>query len=153
MHTEPHAPSVGYDDDFFAWTVAQAAALRDGCWADIDVENLVEEIASLGASNKKEIRSRLIVMVMHLLKQRAQPDRASKARRRTLVTQATEINLVLDDSPSLRRLIPELIAGCYRPARLRASVETGLPLDQFPEQIPADVAAAVAAELERTSAR
>ena len=48
-----------YDTDFYAWTQAQAAALRDGKWDTLDRANLAEEIESLGRSERYAIESHL----------------------------------------------------------------------------------------------
>jgi uncharacterized protein DUF29 len=55
--------SVAYDEDFFAWTQQQARLLRDGDLADIDAQNLAEEIESMGKSDRREIRNRLVVLL------------------------------------------------------------------------------------------
>jgi hypothetical protein len=54
--------------------------------------------------------------------------------------------MVIDDSPSLRRLVPEYITSAYRTARKKASQETGLPIEAFPEEPAADLERAVLAE-------
>jgi len=140
MQTEPKAPASGrYEDDFYEWTIAQAAAVREGRWADIDVENLAEEIDSLGSSNKKEIRSRLAVLIAHLLKQQVQPERETRSWETTILTQAREIEFVVMDSPSLRRMLPEFAARAYRGARQIASRDTRLSIQRFPEKITPEI--------------
>ena len=62
-----------YDTDFYAWTNEQAALLRAGRWSEADVENIAEEIESMGRSERRELVSRLTVLLMHLLKWRFQP--------------------------------------------------------------------------------
>ena len=57
-----------YDADLFAWTVDQARRLRSVRPADLDWENLAEEIESVGRSQKSEIRSRMVKLLSHLLK-------------------------------------------------------------------------------------
>jgi hypothetical protein len=140
MQAEPKAPDSGrYEDDFYEWTIAQAAAVRDGRWADIDVENLAEEIDSLGISTVREIRSRLRVMIARLLKQKIQPERATRSWENTIYTQATEIEDVLLDAPSLRRRLPEFAEREYPRARRMASGETRLSLRRFPEKMTPDI--------------
>lgn len=58
--------AAAYDKDFFAWTEEQASLLRAGEVAEIDAANLAEEIESVGKSDRREIRSRLIVLLAHL---------------------------------------------------------------------------------------
>ena len=140
MHPEPIAPAdAGYEDDFYEWTVAQAAAIRDGRWIDLDVENVAEEIESLGRSDRREVGSRLRVMLMHLLKQHVQPERETASWQKTISAQASDLFGVVNDSPSLRRRLPEFVALEYPRVRRKASLETRLSLKRFPEIMPAEI--------------
>src|SRR5580704_181268 len=94
--------SEAYDDDFFAWTQEQARLLRGGDLADIDAGNLAEEIESMGRSDRREIRSRLVVLLAHLLKWQFQPGGRTTSWSGTIVEQRHQIDLVIADSPSLR---------------------------------------------------
>src|SRR4051794_23238748 len=71
--TEPAMSNSLYDRDFYAWAQHQAALLRAGRAADIDSEHLAEEIESLGARERRELRNRVARLVQHLLKWRYQP--------------------------------------------------------------------------------
>jgi hypothetical protein len=66
--------SAGYENDFYAWTVEQARLLRSGELSAIDAANVAEEIESMGRSDRREIKSRLIALLSHLLKWRMQPE-------------------------------------------------------------------------------
>jgi hypothetical protein len=57
-----------YGTDFYAWTQTQAEALRAQEWKTLDLENLAEEIESLGRSQRKAVRSHMRNLCMHLLK-------------------------------------------------------------------------------------
>ncbi len=132
-----HNPEL-YDQDFYAWTQAQAACLREGAWQDLDGANLAEEIESLGKSDWRELASRLAVLVRHLLKWRYQPDRRQRGRswRSTIWEQRGRLRRLLRHSPSLGPVVPQLLAEEYPDARQRASEETGLPLATFPAVCP-----------------
>lgn len=130
------SPAARYDADFFAWTQEQAALLRTRRFSSIDSENIAEELESLGRSQKKEIRSRLAVVLLHLLKWRFQPERRTGSWRSTLIEQRAEIASEVEDSPSLHAYPSEILARQYETARQRASSETGLPLTIFPTQCP-----------------
>ena len=140
MQTEPNAPAARYDDDFVEWLAAQAAAVREGRWTAIDVENLAEEIDALARSDKRELRSRLEVLLTHLLKKDRQPDGLSESWLRTINHQSSNIVLLLEDSPSLRRVLPEYVAKAYGRARVEAARETRLALKNFPETLAPQVA-------------
>jgi hypothetical protein len=123
--------SVAYDDDFFAWTQEQARLLRDGELADVDAENLAEEIESMGKSDRREIRSRLVILLTHLLKWQFEPNERSPSWSGTIREQRSQIELVLGDSPSLRSFPAEVLEAAYRKSRLDAADETGLGQSVF----------------------
>jgi hypothetical protein len=125
-----------YNQDFYQWTQEQAALLRAGALSRLDVENLVEEIESMGKSQKKELVSRLAVLIMHLLKWDYQSERRSKSWLKTIATQRTEIDFILFDNPSMKHDLPETIDRAYKAAVKRAVAETGKKIDVFPEACP-----------------
>lgn len=128
--------SVAYDDDFFAWTQEQARLLRAGELTDVDAENLAEEIESMGSSDRREIRNRLVVLLTHLLKWEYQPSHRSTSWRGTIVEQRQQIDQVVDDSPSLRSVAPEYLEKAFERARRVAAAETDLPDTVFPSTCP-----------------
>lgn len=127
-----------YDTDFYEWTQHQATALAAGHVSELDLANLAEEIESLGKRDRRELVSRLGVLVMHLLKWRYQPEgrRTGHSWRSTIRTQRRDIEQLLRQSPSLRRLVSEMIEEDFRHIRFDASDDTGLPLEAFPETCP-----------------
>lgn len=125
---------VRYEDDVLAWIEEQVASLRAGEFAALDLDNLAEEIESLGASQKSELRSRLAVLVQHLLKWQYQPERQSRSWRATIETQRDELDDLLEQSPSLHRLLPDILPRAYVRGRRKALEETGLP--HLPEACP-----------------
>jgi hypothetical protein len=131
-----------YDTDFYQWTQEQAALLRDGKARDLDWTNLAEELDTLGRSERHGLESRLGVLLRHLLKWRYQPDkrRYGHSWQSTIVEQRYRIHKRLHSSPSLRPLLPQMLQEEYTHARHRASLETHLPLETFPEECPWDVA-------------
>jgi hypothetical protein len=66
-------PNNLYETDFYAWTQEQARLLRERRFDDLDLDNLVDEVASVGSSEKREIGSRLKNLLTHLLKWKFQP--------------------------------------------------------------------------------
>ena len=111
-------PAQLYEEDFVRWTEQQAGALREaaalslGTNLPLDWENLAEEIDSLGRSLRRELRSRIAVIIEHLIKLEASP--ATDPRRgwiETIGRERSEIELVLDDAPSLRGEVSGMIAS------------------------------------------
>jgi len=129
-----------YDRDFYAWSEEQSRLLRAGNTAQLDWENLAEEIATLGRSEKSEIRSRLRVILIHLLKWQFQPDGRGASWAGSLLEQRDQLDQVLADSPSLKQYPQAVLAREYRTARLKAAGETGLPVERFPPENPYSVA-------------
>jgi hypothetical protein len=127
---------ANYEEDFALWSAEQAALLRAGQLERIDAVNLAEEVESLGNSNRREIESRLSVLLIHLLKWHYQPQSRSGSWRATINEQRKRIARVIKDSPSLRAYPAEVLAEEYEIARERAAVETTIYLDLFPESCP-----------------
>jgi uncharacterized protein DUF29 len=113
--------AILYEDDFYAWTVEQTRLLRAGELANVDAANIAEEIESLGRSDRRELRSRLVVLTMHLLKWRHQPEGRSTSWSGTIREQRYQIGLILDDSPSLRLFVAEALPQVYETARENAA--------------------------------
>jgi Domain of unknown function DUF29 len=125
-----------YDTDFYTWTQTQAAAIRAKDWAALDLEHLAEEIEALGNEQRHAVRSHLRVLLWHGLKWAYQPDHRTTSWRTSLRNARVEIADRLEDSPSVRPLVPALLASAYPQARRLAADETGLPLATFPEACP-----------------
>ena len=103
-----------YEEDTVAWSEQQAAALRaaarGGSNQLLDWENLAEEIESLGRSLRLGLRSQLVRIIRRLVKLAHSPAVETRAGWRRTIRQArVEVDLILDDSPSLRRELPRFI--------------------------------------------
>ncbi len=129
-----------YEADFFAWTQEQARLLRDRDARGLDWENLAEEIDSMGRRDRRELESRLRLILHHLLKWRVQPGLRGRSWQSTLREQRRQAAKLLEESPSLRPQLPALIAAAYPDALTDALDETGLPLQNFPAECPFTVA-------------
>jgi len=125
-----------YDTDFYGWTQFQAKILREGKFQNLDIENLIEEIESMGKSEQRELESRLEILLMHLLKWRYQPERRSVSWELTIKTQRNQINRHLKKNPSLQSKIDEAQADAYEDATFSAAQETQLHIKAFPSQCP-----------------
>ena len=93
----------------------------------------------MARSDRREIRNRLIVLLVHLLMHKFQPRRRSRGWRATIAEQRQRIAAVIDDSPSLQPFPESIFDRCYTDARLQAALETGLPETAFPERCPFSV--------------
>lgn len=128
--------STLYDSDFYAWANEQAALLRAGKLSAADIENIAEEIESMGKTEKRELVSRLRVLLLHLLKWRFQPRGRSSSWSASIRVQRLDIAEHLKDNPSLKAKLPEAIATAFAGAAIEAAGETKLPESTFPKACP-----------------
>jgi len=125
-----------YETDFYAWANEQAALLRAGKLAQADIEHIAEEIESMGKTEKRELVSRLTVLLMHLLKWQFQPDRRGNSWKATIRIQRIALVRHLADNPSLKAKLPEALSDAYETALIEAAAETALSESTFPTACP-----------------
>jgi len=130
--TETGVESSLYDTDFFEWTQSVGEGLLRGRLSKADLEHIAEEITDMGKRDRREMYSRMTVLLMHLMKWAAQPERREGSTwDATIIEQRTQITYQLEDSPSLRSpLIQRMPKICVDAAR-SAATETGLPMSTF----------------------
>ncbi len=128
--------SETYDRDFYAWANEQVALLRAGRLDEADIAHIAEEIESMGKTEKRELVSRLKVLLLHLLKWQYQPGLRGASWEASISVQRNDLDDHLADNPSLKALLPEAIERAYRGAILVAKAETGLPGSTFPATCP-----------------
>lgn len=125
-----------YDTDFYLWTQQQADLLRQGELSALDIENLAEEIESMGNSNRLALESYLSNVIMHLLKWQYQPERRGTSWELSIDNGRYQVARKLRNNPSLKPQLSVMVSDEYPQARKNASRETGLPLTAFSEQCP-----------------
>jgi uncharacterized Zn finger protein len=130
------AKTTLYDRDFFAWSLEQAKLLRAGKLVEADIEHIAEEIETMGRTEKRELISRLSVLLLHLLKWRYQPEKRGLSWEASIRVQRNRLADHLDDNPSLKPLLPQALASAYRDTTLEAVAETGLAGATFPATCP-----------------
>jgi Domain of unknown function DUF29 len=129
-------PNELYESDFYVWTQEQARLLRERRWPDLDLENLAEEVESMGRSDKREIERRMRVLIAHLLKWKFQPGGRGNSWIRTIFEQRTALLGLIEESPSLREFGRDTVFKKYTAGRLLAASETGIAFGLFPEDCP-----------------
>ncbi|KJU82601.1 protein containing DUF29 [Candidatus Magnetobacterium bavaricum] len=125
-HDDTLAARDLYEVDFYQWVFYNADLLRQGRFTEIDLENIIEELEDMGRNNKRELLSRLMVLIKHLLKWQYQPKRRSKSWSTTIDNQRTDIKFLLEDSPSLKNNIEAVIAKGFIEAKRKFEKETGI---------------------------
>lgn len=133
LNKHPNSP---YDKDFYKWTKDQSTLLKKGELQKLDIENLIEEIEALGRSEKRALESHLVILLMHLLKTEYQAKKKTNSWKRSIENAKLEIELILRDNPSFKRLLPQFLSDAYETAIKKASIETGLSEDTFPKTCP-----------------
>lgn len=138
-----------YETDWYAWTQAQAAALRRMADArantELDLENLAEEVESLGRSEASALRSDLVRVIEHLLKLEHSP--AADPRRgwqTSVIEHRDRVRTMLEDSGTLRRKLPDLLPAAWKSARnlvaQKLALNDGIDADTLPDHCPYDLA-------------
>jgi hypothetical protein len=122
-----------YEQDYAGWVEDTARAIEEGRFNEIDRVALADEVRDLGKSERRELESALRVLLLHLLKQRYQPEKRTRSWEASIRVQRKHLSKFLRESPSLRPELSELVADAYDSARIEAEQETGLDLDTFPE--------------------
>lgn len=125
-----------YQVDFNAWTDQTAQLLREGRWAEVDIEHLIEEVEDLGKRDRRAVSSQLIRLLLHLLKWQYQPERRTDSWLDSIADARVQIELALQDSPSLKSYLAEQIETCYQRARRQAAKQTSLDVGTFPQGCP-----------------
>lgn len=135
-----------YEQDFHAWTQEQAAKLKAGRLAELDIDHLTEELESMGATERREVINRLTVLLTHLLKWQFQPSHRGKSWELTIKIQRRDVEQVLRQNPSLRARLGEFFPDAYQTAVLKAAKETRIDVERFPVDPPFTVQQALNAE-------
>ena len=125
-----------YEKDFFRWIETTAKLLKEGKFSELDIDNLVEEIETMGRSEKNVLESNLIILILHLLKWKYQTNKRSGSWKRSIREHRRRIHKAFKNSPSLKPYFQEIFTEAYQDGRKQASDETGLSLKIFPQESP-----------------
>ena len=131
---------INYEKDFYSWTQEQAALLKDGRFSELDIDNLIEEVESMGRSEKRELESRLTVLLLHLLKWKYQEVRRGRSWQLSIDEQRIKFEEILNENPGLKLALDEIIRDAYRLAVIQAARETKITKAVFPECCPWNLA-------------
>jgi len=123
---------ISYEQDLYAWTLENTRLLREGRLSEIDVVNIIEELEYMARKDKKELLSRLTVLLMHLLKWQFQSDKRTHSWMATIKVQRIKVNDLLEESPSLKYELGAKFDKAYQQAILEAVQEMNLPEKTFP---------------------
>lgn len=126
-----------YSKDFFAWAAKTAQLIKERRFDDVDWESVAQEIEALGRSEQRAIRSHLVILLQHLLKWQYQSEYQSRSWRNSINNARDDLAELLDENPSLKGdFLTDSLPGAYSKARKKASDETTIYLENFPEDCP-----------------
>src|SRR4051794_13133925 len=125
-----------YDKDFAEWTRHNAELLRAGRASEADLEHIAEEIEDMGKRERRSLHNRCVRLIEHLLKWEQQPERRGANWTRTIILQRRSIRRLLDENPSFRAGLPEVVAGAYDDAAAVRAGVTNRPRAALPDACP-----------------
>jgi Domain of unknown function DUF29 len=125
-----------YDRDYYLWLSHTAQLICEGKLSEVDTANLIEEIEDMGRSEKRAIESNLVVVLLHLLKYKYQPERRTNSWKSSIREHRRRLRKAFSASPSLKGYCEEVFHECYQDGREQAADETELPLNTFPPESP-----------------
>lgn len=127
---------TNYEQDFYSWTKEQAELLRSGQFNSLDIPNLIEEIETMGRSEKRELESRLTILLLLLLKWKYQEVRRGRSWQLSIDEQRIQFRKTLKENPGLKSALDGIIKDAYELAVIQASRETKISKAVFPENCP-----------------
>ncbi len=135
-----------YEQDETAWLEQSVRLIREGHLADLDYENLSEFLEAMAKRDRREVESRLAVILAHVLKWTYQPENRSRGWLATIEAQRHELTLLLR-SGTLRNHAEAELESAYRAGVRQAAAQTGIEANAFPPQCPYSVQELLAIEL------
>jgi len=131
---------ISYEKDFYSWTQEQADLLRNGQFNNLDIPNLIEEIETMGRSEKRELESRLTILLLHFLKWKYQEVRRGRSWQLSIDEQRIQFEETLNENPGLKPQLDEIVKKAYKLAVIKAARETKISKAVFPECCPWNLA-------------
>lgn len=140
-----------YEQDETAWLEIMSNLAAQGRFAEMDYLNLSEYLADMAKRDRREVFSRLIVLLKHLLKWDYQPDQRTGSWQASILEQRSDLRVLLE-SGTLENHARTVLAKAYVEARKQAAAETGLPLATFPAECSRNLEALLVDEDDGTDA-
>ncbi len=131
----PHLAEL-YAADYVLWIEANLEHLKAGDYAQVDWANLIEEIEYISRTERRSLKSNLVIVLLHLLKWQYQPELRSRSWKGSLEEHRRRIREILETSPSLKSYWLECFDKAYEDAIRQVIAETDLPRTIFPSVCP-----------------
>jgi hypothetical protein len=139
----PIATAGLYETDETAWLETTAELIRTGRLSDVELNTLAEYLTDMAKRDRREVFSRLVTLLSHLLKWEYQADCRAGSWRGTILEQQRELRQLLE-SGTLRNHANAVFLDAYADARKQAAAETGLARTAFPDECTWDLDGALA---------
>lgn len=126
-----------YDTDYQLWLNDTVAQLKARNFNLVDLEHLIEELESLGRSDKRSISSYLLRLCEHLLKLKyweSERERCCRGWILEINNFRAEIELIFKDSPSLKPFFREAFLASYQKARKNLLKVIDISADFIPQE-------------------
>lgn len=140
MQSEVKVKSIAlYNKDYQLWLGQTVAQLKAQDFGRLDLENLIEEIESLGRTEKHAISSYLMRLCEHLLKIKyweSEREMCLRGWKREVINFRLQIQDALETSPSLQPFLQDVFIKQYKNGRklfLNASELNASLIAQEPE--------------------
>ncbi len=135
--TEQTMPTASplYEQDETAWLEQTAALVAQSRFAEIDRRQLSEYLTDMAKRDKREVLSRLVVLLVHLLKWEHRPQQRTRSWEATILHQRGELRDLLE-SGVLRNHAQEVLAKAYLRAAREAALEMGAAEGALPDACP-----------------
>jgi hypothetical protein len=147
---EPTTPSLAelFNADETAWLETMAELIAQGRFGDLDYANLGEYLTDAVRRERTEVKSRLTLLIAHLLNWQHQPQSRTADWHGTIVTQRKELEDLLGQGV-LRDYAESIRAEAYGHSLKLAAAESGLSVDTYPVVCPYSVEQLLSPELVR----
>src|SRR5436309_3273636 len=87
-----------YEQDETAWLEQTADFVAKGHWDAVDREHLSEYLTDMAKRDRREVLSRLVILLAHWLKWQHQSDKRTKSWQRTIMAQRLELEQIFESS-------------------------------------------------------
>ena len=124
-----------YHEDETAWLDAMSELLRLGSYSALDHEHLQEFLEDMAKSERREVTSRILILLMHILKWEYKPEMRSRSWKLSILHQGFELREHVGKGV-LRRHADDVLDQTYQQAVKMAMTETGKFRADFPIQCP-----------------
>jgi hypothetical protein len=141
--------NILFERDETAWLDVMSHLAAEGRYAEMDLPNLSEYLSDMSKRDRREVSSRLVILLTHLLKWEHQPDRRSGSWHGTILEQRRELRKLLE-SGTLHNHALSVLTEAYADSRKQAAAEAELPHGAFPVECRWDLESLLADDEDNT---